>query len=177
MRFYEIALRWSDTKIRKISLEDFRDLFGCKEKYPAFNDMKRYIIDNAKEELDRVAPWSFSYEQHKVGRKVESFTFYFYEIPKNKREETERKELLSKYPQAVIRPEVKDWFKNKMGFNTGQIRSNVQLIDELQRIFQNGTIPELEETYQYITKQGFRPQENIGWFIQNLKKKIENAQL
>lgn len=177
MRFYEIARRWSDTKIWKISVEDFRDLFGCKEKYPAFNDMKRYIIDNAKEELDRVAPWSFSYEQHKVGRKVESFTFYFYEIPKNKREETERKELLSKYPQAVIRPEVKDWFKNKMGFNTGQIRSNVQLIDELQRIFQNGTIPELEETFQYITKQGFRPQENIGWFIQNLKKKIENAQL
>ncbi|MEO3257680.1 replication initiation protein, partial [Parabacteroides distasonis] len=79
MRFYEIARRWSDTKIWKISVEDFRDLFGCKEKYPAFNDMKRYIIDNAKEELDRVAPWSFSYEQHKVGRKVESFTFYFYE--------------------------------------------------------------------------------------------------
>lgn len=85
--------------------------------------------------------------------------------------------MLSKYPQAAVRPEVKDWLKNKMGFNTGQIRRNVQLFDELQRIFQNDTIQELEETFQYTAKQGFRPQENIGWFIQNLKKKMENAQL
>ena len=63
-----------------------------------------------------------------------------------------------------------------MGFNMGQIRSNVKLIDELQRIFQNDTIQELEEPVQYIAKPGFRPQEKIGWFIQNLKKKIENAQ-
>jgi len=177
MRFFEIARKYHDTRFWNVSIKEFREIFGCEEKYLAHNDLKRYIIDNAKEELDRVAPWSFSYEQHKIGRKVERFTFYFYEIPKNKREEETRKELLSKYPQAAIRPEVKDWLKNKMCFNTGQIRSNVKLIDELQRIFQNDTIPELEETFQYITKQGFRPQENIGWFIQNLKKKIENAQL
>jgi hypothetical protein len=176
MRFFEIAKRWSDTKIWNISVENFKEMFGCKAKYPRLESLKRCVIDNAKEELDRVAPWSFSYEQHKVGRKVDSFTFYFYEIPKNKREEATHKELLSKYPQAAIRPETKDWLKNKMGFNMGQIRSNVKLIDELQRIFQNDTIQELEETFQYIAKQGFRPQENIGWFIQNLKKKIENAQ-
>ena len=48
---------------------------------------------------------------------------------------------------------------------------------EKSTLFIQSMIPELEETFQYITKQGFRPQENIGWFIQNLKKKIENAQL
>ena len=62
-----------------------------------------------------------------------------------------------------------------MNFNQTQIRSNVKLIEELQRIFQQDTISELEETFQYISKQGFRPQENVGWFIQNLKKKVENA--
>lgn len=175
MRFFEIARRFHDTKFWNVSIKEFRETFGCEDKYLAHNDLKRYIIDNAKDELDRVASWSFSYEQHKVGRKVDRLTFYFYEIPKNKREEETRKEILSQYPQAVIRPEVKEWLKNKMYFNTGQIRSNIKLIDELQRIFQNDTIPELEETFQYIAKQGFRPQENVGWFIQNLKKKVENA--
>jgi hypothetical protein len=64
-----------------------------------------------------------------------------------------------------------------MGFNQAQLRSNVKLIDELQRAFQNDTVSELEETFQYIAKQGFRPQENVGWFIQNLKKKVENTKL
>ncbi|WP_317347485.1 replication initiation protein [Blautia argi] len=173
MRFYEIATRWKDTKIWQVSVEEFREIFGCKNKYPALTDMKRYIIDNAKEELDKSAPWSFTYEQYKPSRKVLSFTFYFHKT--NKNIENERKELLSKYPQAVINPEIKDWFKHKMNFNQTQIRSNVKLIEELQRIFQQDTISELEETFQYISKQGFRPQENVGWFIQNLKKKVENA--
>lgn len=84
MRFFEIARKFHDTKFWSVSIKEFREFFGCEEKYLAHNDLKRYIIDNAKEELDRVAPWSFSYEQHKVGRKVEGFTFYFYEIQKTK---------------------------------------------------------------------------------------------
>lgn len=175
MRFFEFAKQWSDRMHCVITVEEFREMFRCQDKYPAVYDIKRYIIDNAKEELDRVAPMSFDYECNKEGREIKSFTFHFYEISKNKRKEETRKELLSKYPQAAVLPEMKQWLKNKMGFNTGQIRSNVQLIDELQRIFQNDTIQELEETFQYIAKQGFRPQENVGWFIQNLKKKVENA--
>lgn len=177
MRFFEFAKQWSDRMHCVITVEEFREMFRCQDKYPAIYDIKRYIIDNAKEELDRVAPMSFDYECNKEGREIKSFTFHFYEINKNKREEETRKELLSKYPQAVIRPEIKQWLRDKMGFNQAQLRSNVKLIDELQRAFQNDTVPELEETFQYIAKQGFRPQENVGWFIQNLKKKVENTKL
>lgn len=175
MRFFEFAKQWNDRKHCVITVDEFREMFRCQNKYPAIHDIRRYIIDNAKEELDRVAPLSFDYECHKVGRTIKSFTFHFYENRKNIREEEERKELLSRYPQAAIPTELKQWFKHKMGFNQSQIHSNIKLIDELQRIFHNDTLSELEETFQYITQQGFRPQENIGWFIQNLKKKIENA--
>lgn len=43
-------------------------------------------------------------------------------------------------------------------------------------MFHNDTLSELEVFFQDIAKQGFRLQENIGRFIQNLKKKIKNAQ-
>lgn len=76
---------------------------------------------------------------------------------------------------AAYQAEVKEWFKKKMGFKDFQLKGNAKTIEELQRIFQNDTIQELEETFQYISKQGFRPQDNIGWFIQNLKKKVENT--
>ncbi|MGL4907814.1 MAG: replication initiation protein [Bacteroidales bacterium] len=175
MRFFEFAKKWSDTKYWKVSIEEFREVFGCVDKYPALYDLKRYIIDNAKKELDEVAPWSFNYICHKVGKKIDSFEFFFYENLKNKNEEEERKDLLSKYPQAAASSEIRQWFKHKMKFTTQQINSNIKLLDALNCAFQNSTIDELEETFQYISAQGCRPQENIGWFIQNLKKKVENA--
>jgi len=175
MRFYEFARQWRDRLHYTMTVKEFREMFRCQDKYPRIYDIKKYVIDNAKEELDRVAPMSFNYECNKVGREIKSITFHFYEIATNKEEETVRQELLSKYPQAVIRPEVKQWLRHKMGFKQAQIRSNVKLIDELQRTFDNSTVRELEETFQYIAKQGFRPQNNVGWFIQNLKKKVENT--
>ena len=38
----------------------------------------------------------------------------------------------------------------------------------------------LEAIYEEVfedSSHGFRPQENVGWFIQNLKKKVENTKL
>lgn len=45
---------------------------------------------------------------------------------------------------------------------------------EFQQIFNERAIEELEETFQYISSCRCRPQENIGWYIQNIKKKVEN---
>lgn len=177
MRFYEFAKQWEDKMWCRITVEEFREMFRCQDKYPRMESLRRCIIDNAKSELDQVAPLSFTYQVNKVGRKIESFDFTFYRIPRNQPIEVERKELLSKYPQAAIYPEIKDWFRNKMGFTAAQLHSNIKLIEEFQRTFKNSTMIELEETFQYISRKGFRPQENIGWFIQNLKKKIQNAQL
>ena len=175
MRFYELAKKWSDTKIWKVSIEEFRETFGCKDKYQALYDLKRYVVETAQKELDKVSPWSFTYEQIKVGHKVRGFTFYFYENKKNVPERAIRKQLLSKHPQGILPEEVKAWLTNKMNLNQKQRESNIVLFDNLCRIFKDDTITELEETFQYISNQGFRPQENIGWFIQNLKKKAENA--
>lgn len=177
MRFYEIARQYHDTKVWKnVTPKEFREIFGCEDKYPRIYDIQKYVIDVAKKELDKVAPVSFTCEVKKVGRRVESFTFKFYDIiGKAPTVDEEKKDLLSQYPLAAYQPEVKNWFKNKMGFKDFQLKGNAKTIEEFQRIFQNNTIQELEETFQYIAKQGFRPQSVIGMFINNIKSKIENA--
>ena len=160
----------------KISVEEFREMFRCQDKYPRMESIRRCIIDVAKKELDAVSPISFNYECNKVGTKIKSFTFHFYKIiGRTAAVDEEKKGLLSQYPLATYRPEVRSWLKHKLGFTTVQLKGNAKTIEEFQRIFQNDTIQELEETFQYIAKQGFRPQDNIGWFIQNLKKKVENT--
>lgn len=176
MRFFEFAKQWEDKMYCKISVEEFREMFRCQDKYPRMESIRRCIIDVAKKELDAVSPISFNYECNKIGTKIKSFTFHFYKIiGRTAAVDEEKKGLLSQYPLATYRPEVRSWLKHKLGFTTVQLKGNAKTIEEFQRIFQNDTIQELEETFQYISKQGFRPQDNIGWFIQNLKKKVENT--
>ena len=176
MRFFEFAKQWEDKMYCKISVEEFREMFRCQDKYPRMESIRRCIIDVAKKELDAVSPISFNYECNKVGTKIKSFTFHFHKIiGRTAAVDEEKKGLLSQYPLATYRPEVRSWLKHKLGFTTVQLKGNAKTIEEFQRIFQNDTIQELEETFQYISKQGFRPQDNIGWFIQNLKKKVEKT--
>ena len=175
MRFYELAKSWQDRMHCSLSVQEFREMFGCTNKYAMLNDLKRYVIEVAKKELDRVSPISFYYDQEKAGRTVTKFNFHFYENKKNISEAEHHKELLSKNPQGALPPNIKNWLTKRLGLTKQQRESNIKLFDSLYSTFGNDTITELEETYQYIYRQGCRPEENIGWFIQNLKKKVENA--
>lgn len=175
MRFYEIAQQYQKTRFWITSVEEFRKKFGCENKYPLHYELKRCIIDVAKKELDAIAPLSFTLEEKKEGRKVVQFIFRFYDNKKNFDSKEQHGKNLSSNPQGAISNEIKDWLKKKMLFTAAQIHSNIVLFDNFCSIFKNDTITELEETFQYISSQGCRPQENVGWFIQNLKKKVENA--
>lgn len=175
MRFYEMAKRFQDTHVWRISVEDFRKQFGCVEKYPLFYDMKRYIINVAKKELDKISPISFTYELEKKGRNVVKFKFTFYEVTKNKTEEQETRELQSKYAVQIMDTQIKNFLRHKLNLDTKEISSNIKTWDDLHKTFKDAALDELEETYQYITRMGKRPVENVGLFIDNIKKKIKNA--
>lgn len=174
MRFFEIARQYHDTRFWDVSVDEFRDTFGCTEKYNAYTDLKRYVINNSQKELDAASPWSFDYKEEKIGKKVTRIKFTFKEIKRNKAQDTEQTELLSNHPIEAYDPVVKNWLKNKLGLNTQQLKSNAKNFYEFQQAFPETALDELEETFQYIAGCGCRPQENIGWYIQNIKKKVEN---
>lgn len=182
MRFYEMAKIYHDTNVWRISVEDFRKQFGCESKYPIFADLRRYTIDVAKKELDTISPISFTYEQEKKGRKVVKFKFTFEltkrgkELKKSEQEEKRKlTEIQAKYAIDMMDCQVKHWLRDKLNMNTKEISSNIKTWTDLEDTFKKETLNELEETFQYINRKGYRAAENVGWFIQNIKKKIENA--
>ncbi|MGL5980427.1 MAG: replication initiation protein [Phocaeicola sp.] len=173
MRFYEFAKQWSDRMHYTITKEDFKKMFGCQDKYHRMESIKRCIIDVAKKELDAKSSISFTYECNKVGKKIESFTFHFHELRKNKSEEQETKDLLIKYPNAALSREFKEFLSHKMTFTPAELNHNIKLFHEFEKEFRGKAIDELEETFQYITKMQKRPKDNKGLFISNIKKKLE----
>lgn len=175
MRFFEFAKEWQDLGCCTISVQDFREMFCCTDKYPLIHDLKRRIIKVANDELDEKSYLSFDYVCNKVGREIRSFTFTFKENKKLKPVEMEEKELLENHPEAALPWEIKSWIMTKLNIEKKQLYSNMKTFYELYKLFPNDTIREMEETFQYIINvQGKRPQTNIGLFITNLKAKIKN---
>lgn len=62
-----------------------------------------------------------------------------------------------------------------MQFTDNESNHNIKTLEKFCKVFAKAAIDELEETYQWIASHGVRPQDNMGWLIQNFKKKIENA--
>ena len=177
MRMYEMCKQWERKGFRSISMENFREEFGCKEKYKKTSDLKIYVLDFAKKELDTASPVSFNFQFEKVGRKVVNihFTFYhthLYQKPKNPNE----KYLLSKDPTNAIPKEMREWLGFKLNISQEQINRNIKLFYDFSQGFAEDTMKELNETFNYMTSRYKRPTENVGYFIGNLKAKLENLQ-
>ena len=177
MRMYEMCKQWENKGFRSISIENFREEFGCVDKYPFTHDLKRYILGVAKKELDKVSPISFEFEFEKVGRKIVNihFTFYhthLYQEPKN----PDEKYLLSKDPTNAIPKEMREWLGYKLNISQDQINRNIKLFYDFSQGFAEDTMKELDETFNYMSSKNKRPAKNVGFFINNLKAKLENLQ-
>jgi Protein involved in initiation of plasmid replication len=170
MRFYELAKCWIDKEYWKISPEEFREMFGCKDKYPKINDLKSCIISVAKKELDSKGDVSFTFEQNKQGHRITLFTFRFYRIFRCNQGEKEK--LEKENPFSLISKDFKEWLENKITMKNNEIRNNIKLFNAFEKYFGIKTLYEVEETFQYLTKINKRPQDNKGLFIGNLKSKL-----
>ena len=179
MRFYEFCLRWEDAGKLTKSLEEIREWLCLKDKYPIWQDLKDRVIDPAKKELDEKSPISFTYDtsgkKHKIRQRIVNVTFTFYKLRRNMTEEQEKNELISKYTMSVYRKEVKDWLRNKMNFTPYQLRKNAKNFYEFEMKFERREVDEMEETFNYIARLGKRPQDHVGLFMDNIKKKTANA--
>lgn len=60
LRLYKLVSE-QEAKQIDFQLDDLKKMLGVGNKYPRPFDFFKYVIDPAKEELDRVAPWSFNY--------------------------------------------------------------------------------------------------------------------
>ena len=91
--FYELAIRYIDYKIPKMSIEELREITNTKNKYNNTADLKRYVLDRAFQEINEKTNISIEYTTEKKGRKITHIDFNVSE--KKKQISTKQ----SQYPQ------------------------------------------------------------------------------
>lgn len=80
-RLYEMLIQWREVcKTPPLEISLLRDQLGLGDNdYPRIFDFKKWVIDTAIEQINRITDIEVQYEQHKRGRSISalSFTFQF----------------------------------------------------------------------------------------------------
>lgn len=122
---YELAKDYINSEIPKMTIVVFRKLMGIGEKqYSNGNDLKRYVIDVAVEEIHKKTGLHLTYTLFKIKRKIVSIKFYITKIKQLESKITESqndmefKELVALLPtnlsqQTSVKEQINKFLKIK----------------------------------------------------------------
>jgi len=126
MRFYEL-MSGQKTPIC-YSIDHLKEMFQINNKYERVNDLKKYVLDIAKRELDKCSPYTFNYDMNKTGRKFTSVTFYPKFQPQFRDTDLEKHELQKQVSLSWDLPkEVTDYLIHNFEFTKDGIKNNLDL--------------------------------------------------
>lgn len=130
MRFYEL---FSGKKTPLVfSIDKLKNMFGMEDKYKGRpSDFIRFVIETAQKELTEKAPYSFTFEKLKTGRKITHIKFNPYYIEENRDPELERKKLQKKTSVRFdLSKDVIFMLKEKFNFTQKGLENNRDLLIE-----------------------------------------------
>ncbi len=170
MRFYEL---FSEKKEPiQYSIENLKIMFKIEGKYSRVNDFFRYVIEPAKKELDKSAPYSFEYSPIKQGRKIVAIKFYPVYIPENRDEEVESNELQKQIsPSWDIDPMIVQYLKQNYFFHSKEIKNNIDILKEAYKLDQKQEI----DLMGFLSKMRTKCRDKAnpkGYLINALKKEL-----
>ena len=91
MRLYECLIRFKASKTLTITLDELRFRFGLLDtEYKVMSDFKKRVLDMAVKDINDNTDITVSYDQHKQGRTITSFTFKFKQKAKVKTAKVEQ---------------------------------------------------------------------------------------
>lgn len=79
IRIYELCQQFIKTKVREISVEDFRELLLLEDLYPEFKILNRDVIQPSIKELNAKSNLDIEVEKVKTGRRITGLRFTFRE--------------------------------------------------------------------------------------------------
>lgn len=168
MRFYELVS--NQKRSITYSVEQLRKMFKLEDKYERIDSFIRRVIKPSKEELDRVANYTFDYIPNKVGKSIVSFTFIPIEQPEKRDQDLVKKELDKKVQLHWDIPNnVRRYLLQSMEFTTDEIKRN-------RDTFKAFLLISKDPMYDLaLLKSKSRNKENPkGWVINSLKGKIKD---
>ena len=81
MRVYELLKQYEKIGKRKIDYKELKAMLGIDpERYPRFQDFKRYVILQAQKELSKHTDIGFEFTTQRYGRKIGAVLFQIYKI-------------------------------------------------------------------------------------------------
>lgn len=143
MRIYELIVKQKD--LPPFRIDNLRDKWHLKNKYPETKDFFSNTFDVAKKELDKKSPWSFTYVKIKTGRRITAVKLYPKYIPQNADLEFEKKRAqLVTSPAWDLNQDFIRVLKEKFSFTGKGIMSNIELLKRCQN--------EVEDVYGWLSK-------------------------
>lgn len=131
MRFYELLS--GQERPLTYTIDDLKKMFKIEKKYKQVNDFIKRIIEPAKQELSKKAPFSFEYKMNKQSRKYHSITFHPYKIPANQSLEIEKMVLQKQLsPRWVLSHQVLKYLETDFGFKSKEITQWYDLFKDAQ---------------------------------------------
>ncbi len=157
------------------TIEDLRKMWGLVDKYKKVDDFIKNTIVAAKEELDKVSPYSFEYSLNysksaevNKGRKgrpaITSITFHPIKRVLNESADSLRKSIT---PSMLLSREVVDLLQHKFGFDNIGIKANISLFDIAQKEF------DLVDFLHRVAPYALRAVNPQGYVINALKKNLK----
>ena len=168
MRFYELLS--GKTQPITYTIKDLRDMFSLGDKYQRVNSFITRVIDSAKNELDSVSPYSFTYKVNKRGRSYHSITFYPVYIPSNRDDSLESQDLSKKVSLSWdLDSNVINYLKHSFDFTTSEIKQHVDLFKRASSL-----IPDFIGFLSSVAPRANRVKSPKGYLINSVRSEIKN---
>lgn len=117
------------------SIEELKKQWGLTDKYARPDELIKRCILPAKEELDRISPYSFDFKELKSdapGRgKKPTVAIQF--IPKHQIQYEHPTDMLGFDTSQMLKPEVRQYLRNKFGFEFFEINATIDLLYAAQK--------------------------------------------
>ena len=157
------------------TIEFLRKEWGLENKYKKVDDFIQSTLGKAKEELDRVSPYSFDYtlnssksadeNKKRKGRpSITSVTIFPIHILANETSDMLRNRV---DPSMIINPEAYQLLKTKFEFDFAGIKANLQLFETADKY------SDLTAFLYKIAPGALRAQNVQGYVVNSLKKHLK----
>jgi len=174
LRIYKLVSK--QTEPITYSIPDLRQMWGLTEKYKKVDDFVKNTIVAAKEELDRVSPYSFDYILNSAksaevnkGRKgrpaITSVTFFPIRRMANQTTDAVRKQV---DPSLLLDRELYLMLKNKFYFDAQGIKANITLFDTAQK-----ECDDILEFLDGIAPAALRAANVQGYVVGSIRKHLQ----
>jgi len=169
MRFYELFSH-QKTPIN-YSIDDLKEMFKVTDKYKLTANFINKVIIPAKKELDKSSPYTFNYEQIKMGRKITGIRFIPIYQPQFEDDEIKKQRLNKQISNRWFIPKnVEDYLKYNFDYTDKELKNNLNLFEKLYNNLSEESLldflSELREPSAYASNRK-------AFIIGALKKKME----